>query len=340
MAKSLEAMGYKIANLLESLEGLKKDEEERRELEPEIEGFRGNLKKNLLKAHASIEDPSTDRLPIVQTYLDRYTKEVIERKLVRPRNIDELVDAALEIAETQIKIFNVFHHLRRQNVNACIVCKKPASGRCKACNTISYCSKKCQATHWVKHENECSNLAGQYKFRGDRKVAKHLKMQRLMSEHVDYTHTVIVAIARDLNNDLDDYVRRLLLNQEHLGKLIGKLVKDTDFGVAATGLLKDHIVIAKNILDLAKAAGNFSTLEIQEASERWNQNGREIAKALASKAEGLDVKDDFQIHLNQTLAEASAILQGDMFEGLIWLDAARRHMHYVGWTLVDAYYND
>jgi hypothetical protein len=155
---------------------------------------------------------------------------------------------------------------------------------------------------------------------------------------VDYTHTVIVAIARNLDNDLNAYVQRLLFNQVHLGRFIGSLVKDANFGVAATKLLTEHIVIAKDIVDLANGGQDYS-----EASERWNENGRQIAAALASKAKWtalleIDVAADFQKHLNQTLSEAVAILSGDTSKAIVWLDAARRHMHLVGRKLVDAYY--
>ena len=91
-------------------------------------------------------------------------------------------------------------------------------------------------------------------------------------------------------------------------------------------------------MDLSKADPHQG---LSDASERWNENGRQIAAALASKSKSgdLDIEDDFQKHLNQTLSEAAAILRGDMSTAIIWLDAARRHMHLVGLKLVNAYYD-
>ncbi|KAJ7263939.1 hypothetical protein C8J57DRAFT_1333198 [Mycena rebaudengoi] len=37
----------------------------------------------------------------------------------------------------------------------CCVCSKPASNRCSACKTVSYCSPECQRKDWKKHKLNC-----------------------------------------------------------------------------------------------------------------------------------------------------------------------------------------
>lgn len=160
-------------------------------------------------------------------------------------------------------------------------------------------------------------------------------MQLLMTDHVFYTHHVIVAIAFGLDDALGAYVDRLLRNQDELGALIGELTRDASFGRAAAGLLREHIVIAKELVEAVK---DGRTATSQDATSRWYKNGNAIAEALESKDDTLQAKEAFKKHLDQTVAETLAIVRDrDMAAAIVILDEANEHMIAVGKLLVDTY---
>ena len=89
------------------------------------------------------------------------------------------------------------------------------------------------------------------------------------------------------------------------------------FYVAAEGeqltlLLNDHITIAVELLEAAKAA---DTAAFEEANARWIDNANDIADFLAAANPRFwpqDVlRNMMQTHLTQTLTEAAAELSGD-----------------------------
>lgn len=177
----------------------------------------------------------------------------------------------------------------------CVFCGNKAFFRENTTNFL-YCSNKCQKKSWT---------------------AK-LTLQQLFIEHVDYTHNVIVAIARGLSkSDTDAYISRLLKNQEHIGK-VAKSQKLTD-------LLKVHIVQAGDILIAIK-----SEKDPKSIIEKWYENGNDIANHLHSlnpqKLPLDSLRNAFKIHLDQTLDEATAIFKGDMKGGIKKYDEARQHM--------------
>jgi hypothetical protein len=121
---------------------------------------------------------------------------------------------------------------------------------------------------------------------------------------------VIVSIANDLP-DTQATVDRLLQNQTDIGDAI-KPFYGEDAGNQLTALLRDHILIAAEILQAAK---NGDTAAQNDAIDRWYANADAIAEFLhAANPEQWPLEEMRMMmheHLDLTLQEAGAYLQGD-----------------------------
>lgn len=134
-------------------------------------------------------------------------------------------------------------------------------------------------------------------------------MHKLWTDHVVWTRNVILNIMDGLPGT-DQAVKRLLKNQEDIGNAI-KPVYGNDAGTELTRLLKEHITIAADLLNAAKA-DNKSAFDA--ANKKWFVNADEIS-AFLSKANPnwkLDeMKKMMHDHLNLTTEEAVARLKKD-----------------------------
>lgn len=135
-------------------------------------------------------------------------------------------------------------------------------------------------------------------------------MDKLWEDHVTWTRLYIVSAAADLP-DKDATAQRLLQNQADIGNAI-KPVYGEVAGEKLTGLLKDHITIATEIIDAAKAG---DTAKKDEAANRWKTNADDIATFLSNanpKNWPVDeMKKMMQQHLDLTTNEVVARLHGD-----------------------------
>ena len=143
-----------------------------------------------------------------------------------------------------------------------------------------------------------------------KKVSLRLKMRKLWEDHITWTRMFIVSSVADLP-DAGTAAARLLHNQEDIGDAIAVYYGD-EAGDALTGLLKDHILIAADILTAAK---NGDQEGVSDASQRWDDNAVEIARFLAG-ANPLNWDEDemtamMREHLALTLDEAVARLDAD-----------------------------
>lgn len=140
--------------------------------------------------------------------------------------------------------------------------------------------------------------------------AFHDAMRKLWEDHITWTRLFIVSDLAGLP-DKEQTAARLLQNQADIGNAIKPFYGDAA-GDQLTKLLREHILIAAELLDDAKA-GN--TAAFQDAKTRWYANADEIATFLNAanpKAWPLDeMKAMMKSHLDLTLAEASARLNGD-----------------------------
>jgi hypothetical protein len=135
-------------------------------------------------------------------------------------------------------------------------------------------------------------------------------MRKLWEDHVTWTRLYIVSVAGNLP-DKDPTAQRLLRNQTDIGNAIMPFYGDAA-GDKLTALLKDHILIAAELLDAAKAG---ATGKVNDAQTRWYVNADDIAVFLNSansKNWPLDhMKLMMKMHLDLTLEEAVAQLQGN-----------------------------
>jgi hypothetical protein len=135
-------------------------------------------------------------------------------------------------------------------------------------------------------------------------------MRKLWVDHVTWTRLYIVSALGDLP-DKDATSKRLIQNQVDMGNAIKPFYGD-DAGNKLTALLKDHILIAVDLIDAAKA--NDKTKQ-DDATKRWQTNADEIA-AFLSKANPqnwpeAEMKSMMREHLDLTTQEVVARLKKD-----------------------------
>jgi hypothetical protein len=143
-----------------------------------------------------------------------------------------------------------------------------------------------------------------------RQVAFHDQMRKLWEDHITWTRLAIVTFA-DGSAGFDATATRLLQNQTDIGNAI-KPFYGPAAGNRLTALLHDHITIAVEILQAAKAG---DTAAFDAASARWYANANDIADFLSSANPRFwplaELRAAMKEHLDQTLAEAGHELGGD-----------------------------
>jgi hypothetical protein len=132
-------------------------------------------------------------------------------------------------------------------------------------------------------------------------------MRRLWADHVIWTRQYIVAAVGD-TADAQAAAGRLLKNQEDIGNAVVPFYGE-EAGAGLTELLKQHIMIAVELIDAAKA-GDEAKFSGQDAA--WDANAKEIASFLSGAnphwPEG-DVYDLLNLHLSLTKGEVVARLE-------------------------------
>jgi hypothetical protein len=141
-------------------------------------------------------------------------------------------------------------------------------------------------------------------------VAFHDAMRKLWEDHVTWTRLAIVTFA-DGSAGFPATAARLLQNQVDIGDAVKPFYGDAA-GAQLTALLHDHITIAVEILQAAKAG---DTDAFNEANARWYANANDIADFLSAANPRFWPNDmmraDMKTHLDQTLAEAAHELAGE-----------------------------
>jgi hypothetical protein len=137
-----------------------------------------------------------------------------------------------------------------------------------------------------------------------------LAMRQLWEDHVVWTRLFIVSALSDLP-DKQATTERLLKNQTDIGDAVKPFYGEAA-GTKLTGLLKEHILIAADIVAAAKA-GDSGKLE--SAKTRWVSNADEIAAFLSGANPknwpAADMKKMMREHLDVTTAELTARLNKD-----------------------------
>jgi hypothetical protein len=135
-------------------------------------------------------------------------------------------------------------------------------------------------------------------------------MRKLWEDHITWTRLYIVSATADLP-EKDATAKRLLQNQTDIGNAVKPFYGDAA-GDKLTALLKDHILIAVDIIDAAKKG---DAAKKDEAVRRWTANADDIATFLSGANSKnwpqAEMKKMMRDHLDFTTAELVAHLQKD-----------------------------
>ncbi len=132
-------------------------------------------------------------------------------------------------------------------------------------------------------------------------LSLRLAMRRLWADHVIWTRQYVVAALAGAP-DANAAAGRLLRNQEDIGNAIVPLYGKSA-GAGLTDLLKQHILIAVDLINAAMAndQGKF-----QEEDMKWSRNAEDIATFLSRANPNWpqkDVLDLLNLHLRLTKDE-------------------------------------
>jgi hypothetical protein len=155
-----------------------------------------------------------------------------------------------------------------------------------------------------------------------------ISLHDLWVDHIVWTRQYVVAAAAD-QPDEPFAAERLMRNQEEIGNAIKPFYGD-QAGDQLTSQLKDHILIAVDLLEAAKAGDSNA---VEEIEERWYANADEIATFLSganpnwTKEEMVNMVNE---HLSLTKTEAVARLTGDYATDVTTFDALYQHAVSMG----------
>lgn len=155
-----------------------------------------------------------------------------------------------------------------------------------------------------------------------------ISLHDLWVEHIVWTRQYIVAAAAD-QPDASFAAERLLKNQEDIGNAIKPFYGD-QAGDQVTLQLKDHILIAVDLLEAAKAGNSIALDEIEE---KWYANAEDIATFLSGANPNWTKEDLLNMvneHLSLTKTEAVARLTGDYATDVATFDALYHHAVSMG----------
>ena len=164
-------------------------------------------------------------------------------------------------------------------------------------------------------------------------VELKLAMRKLWEEHITYTRNYIISALANLP-DGDAIAKRLLANQDDIGNAIKPYYGD-QAGQKLTALLRDHILIATEVVKAAKAGKKD---QLDAAQKKWSANGKDIA-AFLSEANSNWPKQTLeamlQKHLDLTSGEVVGRLKKDWAADIKSYDQGHDHMMMFADTLSD-----
>jgi hypothetical protein len=158
-----------------------------------------------------------------------------------------------------------------------------------------------------------------------RELVFHDQMRKLWEDHITWTRLAIVTFA-DGSAGFDATAARLLQNQTDIGDAIKPFYGEAA-GDQLTALLHDHITIAVELLQAAKAG---DTAGFEDAKTRWYANANDIADFLAAANPRFwprfVIRELMRVHLDQTLAEAQDELTGQYAASVNDYEAIHAHI--------------
>lgn len=152
----------------------------------------------------------------------------------------------------------------------------------------------------------------------------HTAMRKLWEDHITYTRNYIISALAGLE-DTDEVAQRLLRNQDDIGAAIKPYYGD-EAGTKLSKLLRDHILIAADVVKAAKAGDKD---QVAAEQKRWTDNGKDLAAFLSganpnwSKAE---LERMLQKHLDLTTGEVVSRLEKNWKRDIQNYDEGHTHM--------------
>ena len=149
-------------------------------------------------------------------------------------------------------------------------------------------------------------------------------MRKLWMEHTIYTRSYIISAVAGLP-DLTVVTQRLLRNQDDIGAAIKPIYGD-EAGKKLAALLRDHILIAADIVKAAKANDSKA---VDAGQKKWRGNADDIATFLGGanpiwKKPALT--DMLYKHLDFVTAQAVARIKQDWPADIKAFDTGNEHM--------------
>ncbi len=153
----------------------------------------------------------------------------------------------------------------------------------------------------------------------------HDGMRKLWEDHVAWTRLYIISAAAGLP-DTNLTAQRLLDNQRDIGNAVAEFY-GRDAGDKLTSLLRDHILIAADLVTASKAGDQAKAAD---AKKRWYANANDVAmflhKANPKYWPEATLQGAMKAHLDQTLDEATHRLQGKYDQDIKDYDEIVKHI--------------
>ena len=165
-------------------------------------------------------------------------------------------------------------------------------------------------------------------------VAFHEDLRKLWEDHITWTRLAIISLEGG-TPDTKATVARLLRNQADLGNAV-KPFYGAAAGNALTKLLREHILIAADLIAAAKTGDGTKVADVQA---RWTANADQIAALLHGANPDhwplAALKAEMHMHLKLTTEEAVAHLKGKWTADAAAYDKVHRHILHMSDLLAD-----
>lgn len=158
-------------------------------------------------------------------------------------------------------------------------------------------------------------------------------MRRLWEDHVAYT-AFFYRAAINGGEDASAIAERLLRNQDDIGDAV-KPFYGEEAGKKVAALLRDHILIAADLVKAAKA-GDVTTQE--QANQKWYQNADDLAAFLSSANPNWPrtaLEGALHAHLQMVTDQVVATLHQDTAAAIAAYDLGADHMLMTADVLAD-----
>ena len=168
-------------------------------------------------------------------------------------------------------------------------------------------------------------------------IVLKMTMRKLWEDHISYTRNYIISALAGLEDE-GKIAERLLRNQDDIGEAIKPYYGDAA-GKQLAALLRDHILIAAEIVTAAKA-GKMDDVAIGQ--KKWTANGKDIAAFLSGANphwSRKELEQMLQTHLDLTTGEVVGRLKKDWAADIKSYDDGHVHMLMFADMLADGIAN-